>query len=55
VTGFNAVRDLEIGATLIAGGWALNRWAASRMPQAAPEMATDAGLTAAVSDDDAPE
>jgi hypothetical protein len=36
MTGFNAIRDLEIGAALIAGGWALNRWA-SRMPQPATE------------------
>ncbi|HEY1828970.1 MAG TPA: hypothetical protein VGG38_01875 [Acidimicrobiales bacterium] len=26
-TGFNALRDVEIGGVMIAGGWALSRWA----------------------------
>jgi hypothetical protein len=40
MTGFNALRDLEIGASMIAGGWALNRWA-SRTPKPAVEGAVD--------------
>jgi hypothetical protein len=52
MTGFNALRDLEIGATLIAGGWALNRWA-SRLSEPATESASDVPLQASGSDDDA--
>jgi hypothetical protein len=51
MTGFNALRDLEIGATLIAGGWALNRWA-SRLPTPATESLSDEPLLTSGNDDD---
>jgi hypothetical protein len=34
MTGLNIKRDAEIGATLVAGGWAMQRWA-SRTPKVA--------------------
>jgi predicted phage tail protein len=34
-TGLNIQRDAEVGAALIAGGWALHHWA-SRAPASAP-------------------
>jgi hypothetical protein len=38
-TGLNIQRDAEIGAALIAGGWAMHHWA-SRTPKLANETAT---------------
>jgi hypothetical protein len=63
-TGFNLERDVKIGATMIAGGWALNRWASSRTPN--PLAAADGGsvetgpdqgdpLQASGSDEDSPQ
>ena len=42
MTGLNIQRDAEIGAALIAGGWAMHHWASRGMPKAATEGATDA-------------
>ncbi len=36
-TGLNIKRDAEIGAALIAGGWAMHHWA-SRVPKPAPAV-----------------
>jgi hypothetical protein len=38
MTGLNIQRDAEIGAALIAGGWAMHHWASR-----APKPATEAG------------
>jgi hypothetical protein len=40
-TGIDIQRDAEIGAALIAGGWAMHHWA-SRTPKATAEARTDA-------------
>jgi hypothetical protein len=40
-TGLNIQRDAEIGAALIAGGWALHHWA-SRAPAPAPAPQAEA-------------
>ncbi len=42
MTGLNIQRDAEIGAALIAGGWAMHHWASRGMPKAAAEGATEA-------------
>jgi hypothetical protein len=42
MTGLNIQRDAEIGAALIAGGWAMHHWASRGMPKAAAEGATKA-------------
>jgi hypothetical protein len=39
-TGVDIQRDAEIGAALIAGGWAMHHWA-SRTPKLATEAATE--------------
>jgi hypothetical protein len=49
-TGFNMLRDVEIGATMIIGGWALNRWA-SRLPEPAPGFVTGESPSAATDDE----
>jgi len=41
-TGLDLERDAEIGATMVAVGWALHRWA-SRVPQAATRAAAVEG------------
>ena len=41
-TGLDIKRDAEIGAALIAGGWAMQHWA-SRVPKPAPDGPTEAG------------
>jgi hypothetical protein len=40
-TGIDIQRDAEIGAALIAGGWAMHHWA-SRTPKLATEAVTEA-------------
>lgn len=40
-TGIDIQRDAEIGAALIAGGWAMHHWA-SRTPKVAPETTSTA-------------
>ena len=40
MTGLNIQRDAEIGAALIAGGWAMHHWA-SRAPKPAAEGAAE--------------
>jgi len=40
-SGIDVQRDAEIGAALIAGGWAMHHWA-SRTPKPAPETVTEA-------------
>ena len=40
-TGLNIKRDAEIGAALVAGGWAMHHWA-SRQPKAATDVAVAA-------------
>lgn len=40
-TGFDAVHDAEIGTAMIAGGWALKRWASRRAVR--PAHATSSG------------
>lgn len=42
MTGLDIQRDAEIGAALIAGGWAMHHWASRGMPKAATEGASDA-------------
>jgi hypothetical protein len=39
-TGIDLLRDAEIGAALIAGGWAMHHWA-SRTPQPATETVNE--------------
>jgi hypothetical protein len=39
-TGVDIKRDAELGAALIAGGWAMSHWA-SRKPKLATEAATE--------------
>jgi hypothetical protein len=41
MTGLNIQRDAEIGAALVAGGWAMHHWASRGMPKAAAEGATE--------------
>jgi hypothetical protein len=41
-TGVDVARDAEIGVAMVAGGWALQRWA-SRPPKPAPGCAVDGG------------
>ena len=41
-TGLDIQRDAEIGAALVAGGWAMQHWA-SRLPQARPAGRPDRG------------
>jgi hypothetical protein len=48
-TGIDIERDAEIGAALIAGGWAMHHWA-SRTPKAAPEGRTARAGTARSTD-----
>jgi hypothetical protein len=42
MTGINIQRDAEIGAALVAGGWAMHHWASRGMPKAAAEGAAQA-------------
>jgi hypothetical protein len=39
-TGFDALRDAELGASMIVGGWALTRWASKSSNEVAPISAT---------------
>jgi pilus assembly protein FimV len=48
-TGLNIQRDAEIGAALIAGGWAMQHWA-SRTPKLAADGPTDAPEVGGASD-----
>ncbi len=41
-SGLNIQRDVEIGAALVAGGWAMQHWA-SRTPKPAADGGTEAG------------
>jgi hypothetical protein len=41
MTGLDIKRDAELGAAMVAGGWAMHRWA-SRMPKGAVAAAGDA-------------
>jgi hypothetical protein len=50
-TGIDLQRDAEIGAALVAGGWAMHHWA-SRRPKAAAEGRT--GRTGAARSTDTP-
>ena len=52
-TGINIQRDAEIGAALIAGGWAMHHWASRGMPKPAAEGAAGAGAHEAGSPDEA--
>jgi hypothetical protein len=52
MTGFNALRDLEIGATMIVGGWALNRWASRSMQAATEGAAGESAVPSSGGDDD---
>lgn len=52
-TGLNIQRDAEIGAALIAGGWAMHHWASRGMPKAAAEGSAGTGAHEAGSPDEA--
>ena len=41
-SGLNIQRDVEIGAALVAGGWAMHHWA-SRTPKPAADGGIEAG------------
>ena len=42
-TGMDILRDAEIGAALIAGGWAIHRWASRKPTPATETEAHEAG------------